>query len=153
MLYVCPWLSLEVGRADSLCRAMEEEREGSMWNILGCMRPKLVSALAVVIVGMMGGTAATVAVRDTEAFNQHVITATTLATDKLESLKALGFRRLSSMPNTGNEDYDTMADFPTFRRQTAIAVDTPDIGMQKVTVTVWWDGNANAVRLSLILAE
>ena len=117
------------------------------------MRPKLVSALAVVIVGIMGSTASTVAVRDTEVFNQHVITATTLATEKLESLKALGFQRLSPMSNTVNEDYNTMAAFPTFRRQTAVAVDTPDIGMQKVTVTVWWDGNANAVRLSLILAE
>ena len=94
-----------------------------------------------------------VAVRDTEVFSRHVITATTLAAEKLESLKALGFQRLSSMPTTSNEDYDTMADFPTFRRQTAIAVDTLDIGMQKVTVTVWWAGNANAVRMSLILAE
>src|SRR5262245_23588327 len=125
-----------------------------MWkNALGCLRPKLVSALAVVLVGIMGSTASTVAVRDTEVFNQHVITATTLATEKLESLKGLGFPRLSSMPTTGNEDYNTMAHFPTFRRQTAIAMDTPDIGMKKVTVTVWWDGNANAVRMSLILAE
>jgi hypothetical protein len=102
---------------------------------------------------MMGGTASTVAVRDTEVFSRHVITATTLATEKLESLKALGFQRLSSMPTTINEDYDTIADFPAFRRQTAIAVDTPDIGMKKMTVTVRWDGNANAVRMSLILAE
>jgi hypothetical protein len=125
-----------------------------MWkNALGCIRPKLVSALAVFLVAIMGGTASTVAVRDTEVFSQHVITATALATEKLESLKALGFQRLSSMPSTVNEDYNTMVDFPTFRRQTAIAVDTLDIGMQKVTVTVWWDGNANAVRISLILAE
>ena len=125
-----------------------------MWeNVAGFIRPKLVSALAAFLVGIMGGTASTVAVRDTEAFNQHVITATTLATETLESLKALGFQRLSAMPATVNEDYNTMADFPTFRRQTTITVDTPDIGMQKVTVTVWWDGNANAVRMSLILAE
>ena len=125
-----------------------------MWkNALGSIRPKLVSALAVFAVGLMGGTALTGAGRDTELFNQHVITATTLATEKLESLKASGFQRLSPTPITTNEDYNTMADFPTFRRQTTIDVDTPDIGMQKVTVTVWWDGNANVVRLSLILAE
>lgn len=125
-----------------------------MWkNALGCIRPKLVSALAVFLVAIMGGTASTVVVRDTGAFNQHVITATTLATAKLESLKALGFQRLSPMSTPINEDYNTMADFPTFRRQTAIAMDIPDIGMKKVTVTVWWDGNANAVRMSLILAE
>jgi len=122
-------------------------------NALGFMRPKLVGALAVFAVGLMGGTALTVAVRDTAIFNQHVITATTLATEKLESLKALGLQRLSPTPFTANEDYNTMADFPTFRRQTTLDVDTPDIGMQKVTVTVWWDGNANAVRMSLILAE
>ena len=125
-----------------------------MWkNAPGFLRPKLVSALAVFLVGIMGGTASTVAVRDMEAFNQHVITATTLATERLESLKALGFQRLSSISATVNEDYNTMADFPTFRRHTAITVDTPDIGMQKITVTVWWDGNTNAVHMSLILAE
>ncbi len=125
-----------------------------MWkNALGFIRPKLVSALAVLVLGIMGDTASTVVGHDTEAFSHHVITATTLATEKLESLKALGFQRLSPMPSTANEDYNTMADFPTFRRQTTLDVHTPDIGMQKVTVTVWWDGNANAVRMSLILAE
>jgi hypothetical protein len=125
-----------------------------MWqNALGCIRPKLVSALAVFLVALMGGTASTVVVRDTEAFNQHVITATTLATAKLESLKAMGFQQLSAMSTPINEDYNTMADFPTFRRQTVIAMDTPGMGMKKVTVTVWWNGHANAVRMSLILAE
>ena len=125
-----------------------------MWkNALGCIRPKLISALAVFLVAIMGGTASTVAVRDTEVFSQHVITATTLATEKLEGLKTLGFQRLSSMPTTSNEDYNTMADFPLFRRQTVFAMDTPDSGMKKVTVTVWWNGNANAVRMNLILAE
>jgi len=57
------------------------------------------------------------------------------------------------MPTTINEDYNTMADFPTFRRRTTLAMDSPDLGMKKVTVTVWWDGNANAVRMGLILAE
>jgi hypothetical protein len=125
-----------------------------MWkNALGFIHPKLVSALAVFAVGLMGGTALTGAGCDTVMFNQHVITATTLATEKLESLKASGLQRLSPTSFTTNEDYNTMADFPTFRRQTTTDMDTPDIGMQKVTVTVWWDGNANAVRMSLILAE
>ena len=35
----------------------------------------------------------------------------------------------------------------------SMAMDSPDLGMKKVTVTVWWDGNANAVRMGLILAE
>jgi len=125
-----------------------------MWeNALGCIHPKLVSALAVFLVAIMEGTASTVAVRDTEVFNRHVITATTLATERLESLKAVGFHQLSSMPTTINEDYNTMADFPTFRRRTTLAMDSPDLGMKKVTVTVWWDGNANAVRMGIILAE
>jgi hypothetical protein len=122
-------------------------------NALVCTHPKLVSALAVFLVALMGGTASTLVVRDTEAFNQHVITATTLATAKLESLKAMGFQQLSAMSTPINEDYNTMADFPTFRRQTVIAMDTPGMGKKKVTVTVWWNGHANAVRMSLILAE
>lgn len=125
-----------------------------MWqNTLGFLRPKLVSILAVCMIGMMGGTASTVPVHDTATFSQHVITATTLATEKLESVKTLGFHRLSSAHPIAHEDYHAMADFPTFRRQTVIAAHTPDIGMKTVTVTVLWDGDVNAVQMSLILAE
>src|SRR6267154_1772110 len=47
MRYVCPWLSLDVGSADSSCRATEAEREAQhVEKRLGCIRPKLVSALA-----------------------------------------------------------------------------------------------------------
>ena len=98
MPYICPWLSPDVGSTDSLCRATEEEGEDSMWG--NVLRLVYVRSLSVpwqsFLVALMGGTAAPVAVRDTEVFNQHVITATTLATEKLESLKALGFQRLSS---------------------------------------------------------
>ena len=125
-----------------------------MWNnTLGFLRPRLVSALAVFMLGMMGGTAATVAVYDTEAFSQRLITATTLATEKLESMKTLGFHKLASTHTAWHEDYNTLAGFPTFRRQTVVEPCTPDMGMTTVTVTVWWDGNANTVRMSLILAE
>jgi hypothetical protein len=125
-----------------------------MWNnTLGFLRPKLASVLAVCMIGMMGGTASTGVVRDTEGFSQHVITATTLATEKLESIKALGFHKLSPAPTTSHEEYNTMTDFPMFRRQTVVEAHTPDIGMKTVTVTVLWDGNANAVRMSLIVAE
>src|SRR5262245_56105210 len=106
-----------------------------MWNnARGLLRPKLVSALAVFVIGMMGGTTPTVAVYDTEAFNQRAITATTLATEKLESLKAAGFHKLPPTHTTVHEDYGTMTDFPMFRRQTVIAANTPDMGMKTVTV-------------------
>ena len=128
--------------------------EGSMWkNVPGWRGPKLVSALAVFVVGMLGGRALTAAVHETTVFSQDAITATTLATEKLESLKALGFQRLLPTHTTSHKDSHLMAAFPGFRRQTAIAMDTPDIGMKTVTVTVWWNGHANAVRMSLILAE
>ena len=125
-----------------------------MWNnTLGFLRPRLASVLAVCMIGLMGGTASPGAVRDTAAFSQHVMTATTLATEKLESLKAMGFHQLSLAQTTVNEEYNTLTEFPMFRRQTVVEAHTPDIGMKTVTVTVLWDGNANAVRMSLIVAE
>jgi hypothetical protein len=122
-------------------------------NTLTWLRPRLVSALAVFMLSIMGGTASTVAMHDTATFSRHTITATALATEKLESVKALGFHKLSATHATTHEDYDTMADFPTFRRQTVLEANTPDVGMHTVTVTVLWDGNANALRMRLILAE
>lgn len=135
-------------------RLTPQKGESSMWNnTLGLLRPRLVGALAVCMLVMMGGTASTVAVYDTAAFSQHRITATTLATEQLESMKALGFHKLGSTHTIWHEDYNTMTDVPTFRRQTVVAPCTPDMGMKTVTVTVSWDGNVNAVRMSLILAE
>ena len=125
-----------------------------MWNnALGFLRPRLVSALVVGMIGLMGGTASTVAVHETEPLSQQLITATTLATEKLESMKALGFHKLAATYTAWHEDYNTLAGFPTFRRQTVVQPCTPDMGMKTVTVTVLWDGNANTVRMSLILAE
>lgn len=116
-------------------------------------RPRLVAVLVVFMLGMMGGTASTVVVSDTETFSQHLIAATTLATARLESLKAMGLPRLPSTHTIWLEDYHTIAGFPTFRRQTVVEPCAPDVGMATVTVTVWWDGSANTVRLSLIVAE
>lgn len=79
------------------------------------------------------------------------MTALTLASAKLENLKALGWQHLSDRPS--EEAYHTIADFPTFRRHTVIAPDTTGVGLRQATVTVWWGEDAHAVRLSMMLTE
>ena len=125
-----------------------------MWKTsLDYLRPKLVGILAVLLLATLSGAAPTGVVPDPEMFSQHLITATTLASAQLESLKTLGYRHLAFESNTTTEAYHSIAEFPTYRRQTTVEVDTPDRGMKQVTVTVYWDGDVNAVRMSLILAE
>lgn len=106
------------------------------------------------LLSLLGSTAATVTTPETKAAYQDVMTATTLATATLENLKALGGTRLPAVQQgPSHEGYMTMADFPMFRRLTTIAEHSPAPGLYTVTVTVFWERDTHAVRLSLILAE
>lgn len=125
-----------------------------MWHNTRSVRGlKLGLALAIFVIGIMGGIAATGVVYDTRPFSPDVTTAATLAMEQLEGIKAQGFGGLSSAHATYEEHYNTIPDFPRYRRSTSLEVNTPDVGMKKVTVTVLWDADTNAVRMSLILAE
>ena len=53
----------------------------------------------------------------------------------------------------GTEDYGAISDYALFKRITGVAADSPDTGMETVTVTVYWDNDAKFLELKTILTE
>ncbi len=123
-------------------------KHGRVW-----LRPQRVGGLSLLLLAALSGAVATGTGYDPETFSAQLITATTLASAQLESLKAQGYRQLLSTSGTTTEASATLTDFPMYRRHTTVAVDTPARGMKHVTVTVSWHDNAHAVQMRLILAE
>jgi type IV pilus assembly protein PilV len=85
------------------------------------------------------------------AFSQRLTTATTLAQDRLEQIKRLGYGNAATA--VGTEAYGTIASFTGFRRVTEVATNTPVTNVTTVTVTVYWASDARSVASKTLLAQ
>jgi hypothetical protein len=79
-------------------------------------------------------------------------TATILAQDKMEEVRRLGYSGIPSTDTTTTENYNAISGYPLFKRQTAIAVDSPSAGMKTIAVTVYWNSDARSTELKTTLA-
>lgn len=104
--------------------------------------------LTIISLGLMS---LTVSMMRGSAFSNKMTTATTLAQDKLEHVKRLGYANATT--TAGTESYDTIANYPAFKRITAVASDTPAPAVKTVTVTVYWGSDTHSVATSTIVAE
>ncbi|MGE3540851.1 MAG: hypothetical protein AB7N91_25875 [Candidatus Tectimicrobiota bacterium] len=125
-----------------------------MWKQgLAYLRPRGIGCPALLLLLLLSGTAATGVTDHPEDLAHQLITATTLATAQLEYLKTLDYRRLRAASGTTTEDYYTLPDFPTYRRQTTVTVQTPEPGLTQISVAVYWQHDAQAIHLSTLVAE
>lgn len=85
------------------------------------------------------------------AFSNKMTTATTLAQDKMEEIKGLGYDNAGTA--AGTENYGSIAGYVAYKRVATVATDSPATGMKTVTVTASWDADAHSVALKTILAE
>jgi len=104
--------------------------------------------LAVGIVGVGGLAVTTVQGHDAA---RKVTTATVLAQDRLELVRAAGYAGADAL--AGTEGYGAIAGQPAFRRVVTIADATPGVWMKTATVTVEWEGGAHGVTLATIIAR
>ena len=109
-----------------------------------------VSLLAVALLGMAGLTAALVQGND---FSSRLTTASTLAQDKMEEVTKLGYGNTPAADTTVTEGYNTIPNFPFYKRVTFTDVDSPASGMKTVTVTVFWAQDAHSVAPQTILTQ
>lgn len=110
---------------------------------------EVIIAMVLLSVALLGGASLIVGIMTGNTHSNRLTTATTLAQDKVENIKALGYAGISSSTSTTTEDYDTITSFPLFKRVTEIA---PGSNIKTVTVTVYWDSDAKSVSLQTILA-
>ncbi len=106
--------------------------------------------VSVVILGIAGFS--TISINGT-AFSKKMTIAVTLAQDKLEDIRRVGYRPSLSGVVTELEPYGSIDDLPQFERTVITKANTPASGLQTVVVKVTWDANSHSTLLSTILAE
>ncbi len=87
------------------------------------------------------------------ATGKHLTTATVLAQEKIEDFKLVGYNANVTGKVEVDEPYESLSDFPLYKRVSTLEPRHPIIGLQKLTVTVSWADDSHAVSLSTILAE
>ncbi len=85
--------------------------------------------------------------------SKHLTTAVTLAQDALETLPRTGDNAGSLVRTEVTDDYDTIPDFPLYKRVRRLEPNLPVPGLQTATATVWWADDRHSVSLSTILAR
>ena len=105
--------------------------------------------LNIALLGMAGLTAGIMTGND---HSKRLTTATTLAQDKMEEIRKLGYSGTPSSNTTTTEDYSSISSYPLYKRETATTVDSPSPGMKTITVTVYWNSDARSTELKTILA-
>jgi len=107
--------------------------------------------IVLLTVGLLGMAALTTGIINGNTHSRRLTTATTLAQDKIEDVRRLGYSNMPSADTTTPEDYNTITDYPLFKRTTATAINSPASNMKTITITVYWNSDSHSVSLQTIL--
>jgi len=112
---------------------------------------EILVAVTLLTIGLLGVAGLTVGIMRGNRHSNIVTTATTLAQDRMEEIRKRGYDNVDTT-TFPDEDYNTITNFPFYKRVTSIAVG-PSVNMKTVTITVSWDGGASSVALVSILGQ
>ena len=108
---------------------------------------ELMIAIVILSVGLLGMATLTGSIVRNNKFSNDLSTATTLAQDKMEDIRANGYASAVSETKTA-----CAGDFSAYQRE--VTVSTPSTGMKQVTVKVYWGpSDAHDAELKTILCE
>ena len=113
---------------------------------------EILVAITLLCIGLLAMAALTAGIMRGNLFSNQLTTATTLAQDKMEDIRRLGYSGTPTSDTTTTEDYNSIPNYPAYKRVTFTDVGNPT-GMKTVTVTVYWDSDAHSVELKTILAQ
>lgn len=114
---------------------------------------EILVAITVLSIGLLGMAGLTTSIIHGNMLSNKVTTATTLGQDRMEHFRRLGYSTTPVADTTTTEDYNSMANYPSYKRVSFIDVNSPSAGMKTITVTVYWNSNAGSVALKTILAQ
>jgi len=124
-----------------------------MPNQQGLTLVEVVIAMGLVFMALLALSGlATVSLKGA-ATAKHLTTATVLAQEKLENVKLTGYNPDIVSRVEVDEPYESLSDFPLYKRETTIDPNNPTVGLQKVTVTVLWADDDHSVSMATILTE
>ena len=124
-----------------------------MKNEKGFTLLEVLIAILILSVGLLGMASLTVAIIHGNKFSNDMTTATTLAQDKMEDIRRLGYSGTPATTTTDTENYNSITDYAAYKRVTVTTVDSPAVGMKVITVTAYWDSDDHSVELKTILAQ
>jgi len=114
---------------------------------------EILVALSILSIGLLGMAGLTTSIIHGNTLSKKVTTATTLGQDRMEHFSRLGYSSTPSTDTTTEENYNSIPDYPFYKRVSFIDVNSPSAGMKTITVTVYWNSDAGAVALQTILAQ
>ena len=115
-------------------------------------------AIVILTVGLLGMASMTGVIIRGNKLSNDLTTATTLAQDKMEDIRRLGYSGTPTSDTTVTENYNSISDYAAYKRVTVTDVYTsgttwPPSGMKDITVTVYWDSDRHSVELKTSLAH
>ena len=108
---------------------------------------EILIATVIITVASLGAADLTIGIIRGNSYSQRLTTATTLAQDRLEQIKRIGYQNAGTV--VGTENYGDILNYSGYKRVTS--VDDPP--MRIVTVKVYWNGAIEPVTLKTILTE
>lgn len=130
-----------------------KETMGALRNERGFTLLDNLLALVILSVLLLGLVGLATTVITGNAISKSRTVGLTLAQDKIEDARRSGYNYLLTENQTVADPYGSMTGYELFRRVTVTEVNTPGLGMQTVTVTVYWGDDAHSVTLSTLLAR
>ena len=124
-----------------------------MRNASGFTLVSVLVGTIVLSIGLLGAARLVVIVFNSNAFSQHLTTATTLAQEQIAVVQRLGYANADTA--AGTEQYGAIANYGDYQRVTSVSPQTPAAGIKTVTVTVSWQSRAytHAVTLPTLFAQ
>ena len=131
------------------------ENDLLMWscNNRGFTLLEILVAMVVLSIGLLGMAGLTAGIMRGNSLSNRMTTAVTLAQEKMEEIRRLGYSGTPATDTTTTEDYDSIPHYPWYKRVAFIDVANPAAGMKMVSVTVYWDSDVHSAALRTILAE
>lgn len=112
------------------------------------------AAVTVVAIGMFSVMTLIMMVMKSNQHSKKGTTAATLALDKIEDIKRMGYDDvLSTLSGENIEEYNTISGYEGYRRVTTIFTDTPVADMITGSITVYWSPGTHSVNLTTIVSK
>lgn len=125
----------------------------SLQDSKGFTLVEVLVAITVLSIGLLGMAGLTTSVMRGNSVSNRMTTAITLSQDKMEDIRRLGHSGTPKTDTTVTEDYDSIPDYPLYKRVTITDVGKPAPDMKMVTVTVYWKSDVHSTSFTTILAE
>jgi type IV pilus assembly protein PilV len=112
---------------------------------------EILIATVIITIASLGIATLTVGIIRGNSFSNRLTTATTLAQDRLEQAKSLGYSKVNNIAVI--ENYGNIVNYSGYKRETTVTGDSPGPKMKTVKVDVYREVGKPPVSLSTIIGE